>query len=303
MSKISLVINDADWTIAHASRNEDLLGKYFNIEIYDSKKTYNKQRTIFLTSVLNANTWAKNLANSGFKVAIDNLFESPVSTDLYSLCNKNWFWYNQCFINHELGYINYVPNRTYSKLALMPIRLQKPHRDVLVASLENYLERMMYSYVEKGIYLPDDIPHDLDTINNFQLNFNPEWYDHTCFSIVAETTADSNLPLFVTEKTFKPIGFSHPFIICGQSGTLKFLKELGFETFENLFDESYDEQSNLNDKLQIIVDNVSQFKQTEYDVLTNEKIQHNKNLLNNKELVTSRIIDEIILPLLNYAET
>ena len=44
-------------------------------------------------------------------------------------------------------------------------------------------------------------------------------------------------------KIFKPIANLQPFIIIGSPQTLKTLKQLGFETFSDFWDESYDEET------------------------------------------------------------
>ena len=67
-----------------------------------------------------------------------------------------------------------------------------------------------------------------------------ELYENTYFSLISETYFFDNQTMFFTEKTFKPIAFQHPFMVFGMKGTLQFLKYLGFETYDHIFDESYD---------------------------------------------------------------
>jgi hypothetical protein len=45
----------------------------------------------------------------------------------------------------------------------------------------------------------------------------------------------------VSEKTYKALYYMHPFILIGLPGLLKYLKSMGFKTFPEFFDESYDE--------------------------------------------------------------
>jgi len=45
---------------------------------------------------------------------------------------------------------------------------------------------------------------------------------------------------FLSEKTFKPISAFHPFIIIGDRGSLAYIKEMGYKTFDKWWDESYD---------------------------------------------------------------
>lgn len=71
----------------------------------------------------------------------------------------------------------------------------------------------------------------------FELKEN---YTQTYFSIVTETLF-YRVGNYISEKTWKPIAHLHPFVIIGRPGTLKYLKELGFKTFSDFWDESYDD--------------------------------------------------------------
>ena len=85
-----------------------------------------------------------------------------------------------------------------------------------------------------------------------------------------------------TEKSFKPIAYYHPYMIAGQKGCLQYLRNLGFETFDNMFDESYDLLENYNDRINLIAQNVKEFCQ----LLKKEKL----NLLQRpKEKTETRI--------------
>jgi hypothetical protein len=61
--------------------------------------------------------------------------------------------------------------------------------------------------------------------------------------LVTETVATGRR-LHLTEKTFKPICLRMPFIIVGTAGSLKYLRSYGFQTFNHLWDESYDDEIN-----------------------------------------------------------
>jgi hypothetical protein len=79
------------------------------------------------------------------------------------------------------------------------------------------------------------------------------WYDQSYISIVSETNFDNNI-IHMTEKTIKPILFKQPFIIIGPQGTLASLKELGFKTFSDFWDESYDESKNSKERFLKIIE-------------------------------------------------
>jgi len=57
--------------------------------------------------------------------------------------------------------------------------------------------------------------------------------------LVTETVATGRR-LHLTEKSFKPICMRMPFIIVGTAGSLRHLRSYGFKTFGDLWDESYD---------------------------------------------------------------
>ena len=303
MTKIKVVLNHQDWTVFHGAFYDSIFPQYFDFEWYDPDQAYDSQRTLFATNTIDLDPWTADLARSGHKIIVDNLWEQPTPSPFYRILDPYWFWYNQCLINHTLGYINYEPDRTYEYMAFMPMRVKKPHRDKLVSALAHHLDSMIYSYVERGQYLPNDMPHDLNMVSEFQQNFHPTWYNQTCFSIVSETMVDSDRSLLVTEKTFKPLGFGHPLMVYGQAGVLDFLRGLGFETYETLFDESYDTIVDKDQRLAKIITNIDNYVRQPYDHNTMNKIQHNRAHLNNLELVHSRMVDEIINPLLEYAET
>jgi hypothetical protein len=44
----------------------------------------------------------------------------------------------------------------------------------------------------------------------------------------------------ITEKTFKAIALEMPFVLVAPAGSLAYLREYGFQTFDSVFDESYD---------------------------------------------------------------
>ena len=61
------------------------------------------------------------------------------------------------------------------------------------------------------------------------------------FSLVSEASfGDTENTCFLSEKTFKPIICSQPFIIYGNKGSLQHLRNMGYKTFSPFIDETYD---------------------------------------------------------------
>jgi hypothetical protein len=69
---------------------------------------------------------------------------------------------------------------------------------------------------------------------------NCQVYDETSVSFICETH-ETNDSLFVTEKTYRPILNRHPFIVRASFPLLDYLKAIGFQTFNEFVDESYDD--------------------------------------------------------------
>jgi hypothetical protein len=70
-------------------------------------------------------------------------------------------------------------------------------------------------------------------------------YQDCLVNAVLETTCYSTDFPFLTEKTWKPIIHARPFVIFGDTGSLRKLQEEGFLTFAEFCDESYDTETDL----------------------------------------------------------
>lgn len=152
----------------------------------------------------------------------------------------------------------------------------RPHRKSLIDSLAQHdlLNSALWSNLDTGNgplhYLPSE--YEVDRFKSrvgapgqgFVKNqlFDSEWgdiyinpaqYTNTYFSIVTETVFEYPYS-FRTEKIWKPIFMGHPFIAVANTGYYRDLHNLGFQTFGNLIDESWDSISNNVDRLSRIND-------------------------------------------------
>jgi hypothetical protein len=234
----------------------------------------------------------------------------------------NWFWYNESLwytCDKNFQYQNYVPNRTNTNLFFMPIKRSKQFRTAIVERFENVLDRATWSYVERlcnGKHLVTKETNPVARIG-WDRQFEAEWYDDTYFTVAVETyygcsdlikeqqglRSDELCPadLFITEKTYKPIAHQHPFMLMGMPGTLAHLRSLGFETYDHLFDESYDTEEFFEDRLEIIYNNIINFDCNRYlDPLTEQKIKHNYNKFYDRVQVLNGIDREFIVPTLEW---
>lgn len=74
----------------------------------------------------------------------------------------------------------------------------------------------------------------------FESDLNHQATLDTWISVISEASFAENT-CFISEKTFKPIANRHPFILYGNKHSLRFLRDLGYKTFYEFIDESYDD--------------------------------------------------------------
>jgi len=124
---------------------------------------------------------------------------------------------------------------------------------------------------------------DINSVWGFGFE-NKENYKNSYFSVITETIFYEH-GHYISEKTFKGIQHLHPFIIVGKPGILKWLREKGFKTFSDFWDESYDDIQD-NSKRIIKIFEVVKFlinKTTEeWDELYEKMysiLEHNRNRL------------------------
>ena len=279
----------------HSTWLAELVSEYFELVDYDPDQQYLSHDCWLSTELDSA---AQQWRDRGGKTVIDRLWEKAQSVPgCYTLSHPAWFWYQESLWYRHLGYDQYQPCRDPQYLALMPMRVQKPHRDYMLAQLGSTVDQFVWSYQALGRNLPQD--RDWDS----QRYFNPVWYDQTQFSVVLESSVHTRAELpFVTEKTFKPIAFQHPFLVLGCCNTLSYLRSLGFETWENIWDQSYDDIDNWQLRCYNIVQQIH-CGSVVLDSVTLKKLQHNRDHFFDRQLVENSIRQQILEPLLNYAET
>jgi hypothetical protein len=180
----------------------------------------------------------------------------------------------------------------------------KPHRDfVYDAILDNNLQdQILVTYQNRGPgqfgthgqWEPDIEPFDpvavrgsTDTVQ-YQgqqialcriLPINV--YNQTAYSIVAETGTDNRYSFF-TEKTAKPIIARRLFVMFSGYKFLQNLRSLGFQTFSNVIDESYDLIYNDHDRWSAAFEQVQrlcEIDQQEVFAKIAPMVEHNYNLL------------------------
>lgn len=87
----------------------------------------------------------------------------------------------------------------------------------------------------------------------------PTEFSKKSFIFLNTETNYDNTSMFLSEKVFKPMLLGMPFILLGNTGVLGFLKSLGFKTFDKWIDESYDTDIPLQERCDIIANEIQRF--------------------------------------------
>lgn len=107
--------------------------------------------------------------------------------------------------------------------------------------------------VDKGYTLGNEIAGDVGIPNDIlSLGNNDIWCKHF-LNVVTETVIHSDV--FVSEKTFKPILGLRPFLVLGDNRLYDVLKDMGVDTFDDLFGTWYTD-NNYENRINSIVDNI-----------------------------------------------
>lgn len=101
-------------------------------------------------------------------------------------------------------------------------------------------------------YLHQNIKHELFRGLWGDVYINPNPYINTYFSVVTETVYE-HPQSFRTEKIAKPLVMAHPWIVAANFGFYRDMRDLGFQTFNGIIDESFDLIDNHQDRMERIV--------------------------------------------------
>lgn len=152
------------------------------------------------------------------------------------------FEYNSNFIeNNLISYdIEFENNKTY---------LSYCNNTTFI----DYLNNKKHQYIDVNDF-NSILEYSHHLTNNEQLSIK-EIYNTSYFTIITETMFYDKFN-YISEKIWKVIAQQHPFIIVGRPNTLKYIKSLGFKTFDDIIDESYDDETDDNVRMQKIINEI-----------------------------------------------
>ena len=167
----------------------------------------------------------------------------------------SWFWHHMYKLHKDNAFNFDHSNKKYDFLYLN--KGPRDHRRRLFDKLSNkgVLEKSLYTNwparkLPPEYELPWAQPYPQFGMDQ-QIYEKP--YNDTACSIVSETNAN-DYEVFMTEKIWKPIIAQQFFIVHGNYLYLQKLREMGFKTFNNYFEEAYDLDRHPDARIDTIVD-------------------------------------------------
>ena len=175
------------------------------------------------------------------------------------------------------------------------------HRLMLFNCLyqRDYFTQILYSFnqILDESNLPDsDEKNCLIEVKNKYQNVLPIMFDLSGFecgtpvlgidhpantnSYLNVVTENSWGEAFVSEKTFKPIACGQFFLIFGGVGTIDLLRKMGFDVFDDYLDHSYDTESDMKIRAELIVKNLDHWMTLDQKKIWDET--HQRRLSNAK---------------------
>jgi hypothetical protein len=103
-------------------------------------------------------------------------------------------------------------------------------------------------------------------------DFDTADYETTDIEVVLETLFDDNR-LHLTEKSLRPVACGQPFILAGTHGSLEYLRGYGFKTFDSIWNESYDQIADPEERLTAIVNLMQQISTWDESTKKNKLLQ------------------------------
>jgi hypothetical protein len=162
------------------------------------------------------------------------------------------------------------------------------------------LKDLLQSNKDRIINTPDLYLDNTDLMTNkADLTVDTDsLYAETLVSISSETNffPEFETGRFLSEKTWKPMAYRHPFIVVTVPRTLELLRSMGYKTFHPIIDETYDTEEDPVRRLKLIVNEIERISN-----LSDEEVnhfissmanitEHNYNrLMNNTNFITKTL--------------
>lgn len=190
------------------------------------------------------------------------------------------------------------------------IGVKRDLRDLLVEKIISQVTRkdyvLQYHGKTLGLEPVGDIKYSLDNYDSYKqfdiLHSNEYYsiskslpidlYNNSNFMLVVENILWDECDIHITEKATKALITGIPFVVAANSNFIKELHQLGFKTYNTLWDESYDSIGTANERFDAIIKLINELNHFNWAAHADELAaiaKHNRlNFFNlNKHMITA----------------
>ena len=310
----------------HSLKNQtfDLTGEYYSLHDYDLDSYDRKFAVIHISSLPQQSVLSNNkefvlelkrrcdlLHSQGFVFIKANPWESPeniANTPHYPEIKLehvkwtggvSWFWFYM-YEKHQGKTFNFDHSKKkYDFLYLN--KGPRTHRRKMYDKLFNngILENSLHTnWPTRKLPAEYELPWAKDYPQyGMDQDIYEKPYNDTACSIVSETN-DNDHDVFMTEKIWKPIIAQQFFVVHGNYLYLQKLRDMGFRTFNNYFEEAYDLDRDTNVRINTIFDVCDRLRDAPWQdmYLQSQSLrQHNYDNFFNEEKLSLAINDTLNL--------
>ena len=222
-----IILSELEWELPGLTQEVLLAYKNKNVKIkvvlgsFDTKTNY---ETIYWP------TYWINWANENLRYVNKPVFDiNKVKHPFISLNNRSH--YHRCVFIDEMAKQNLLDKGVVTWVKHLNENSNFPYKH----------------FDNRQILLNDNFDKKLDSF------LIPEEYNLSLFHIVTEATHKAT---FITEKTIVPTLLKKPYIVIGSQGYNKKLVELGFKLYDEIFDYSFDLESDIFKRTELFVKNI-----------------------------------------------
>lgn len=201
----------------------------------------------------------------------------PVYYFSHALISLDWYRYAQYdkilhqpvrnfdrpFLIYNRAWKNSREYRLYFTQCLLDLKLDQ-HCNVKFSPIDEDVHYTDYVFQNPNLSISrNDLEKKLPLNTHgahCSADYNNQDYSTCMVEIVLETLFDDRR-WHLTEKTFRPIACGRPFLLAGTAGSLAYLREYGFRTFDGIIDEKYDTEQDPVRRLHAILQEMHRISQ------------------------------------------
>lgn len=172
----------------------------------------------------------------------------PTLSPTFDTIQKDFLVYNRAWSGSREYRLTFVELAVINNLI--------PHCDIKFSPTDNNNSYTNHVFKNPALQITSSNLQDIVPLNDvpswYSADYNGDDYATSGIEVVLETVFDDQRN-HLTEKSLRPIACGRPFILAATPGSLQYLRDYGFKTFDGLIDETYDTILNPKQRLVAII--------------------------------------------------